>query len=177
MQKIRMTALSRFGWAAAIAALLTFMMADGAMAEAPDNAARGPGAVFASVDAAALDALKFAHRALAQSNGRGGAIFATEGGFSYGDLVRATSRSGFELTLGPDDVAWFYAHNYELPVVGGGHMRVPTKADRSMVSQVDPHHRPLYLLTSRMTVLRYDGIDTDVIVPGRVTVGDVIAAN
>ena len=47
-----------------------------------------------------------------------------------------------------------------------------------MVGEVDPNHRPLYLLTSAMEVVRYDGRSVDVVRPrGKVTIEDVIAAN
>ncbi len=47
-----------------------------------------------------------------------------------------------------------------------------------MVGEVDPHHRPLYLLTSSMKVVRYDGRSVEVVWPrGKVTIEDVIAAN
>ena len=158
--------------------VLAFAMASGAMAEEPEGVTTGPGAVFDSLDAAAIDALMFAHRTLRLGQAQGGAIFVTDSGFSYGPMVRAT-RHGFRLTLRTGDVGWFYAYNYELPTVGDRQPKFLTREDRSMVSEVDPHHRPLYLLSSRMKVVRYDGKSVDVVWPkrGKTRIQDVIAAN
>jgi hypothetical protein len=47
-----------------------------------------------------------------------------------------------------------------------------------MVSEVDPLHRPLYLLTSAKKVIRFDGERVDVVWPReRTAIEDVIAAN
>jgi hypothetical protein len=153
-------------------------MASGAMAEEPGEVTTGPGAVFDSLNAAAVDALMCAQSNMALSPGRGGAIVAVEGGFSYEQAVGASSREGLQLTLRPESVGWYYAHNYEASVVGNREQRPLSHRDRAMVSEVDPLHRPLYLLTSAKKVIRFDGERVDVVWPReRTAIEDVIAAN
>ncbi len=171
------TLIRRTGRGIAIAGVLALAMASGAMAEEPEGVTTGPGAVFDSPNAAAIDALMHAHRTMALAPGQGGAIFAKDGGFSYGPTVRSTARDGFQLKLRPGDVGWYYAHNYELPTFRDRERRVPTRENRSMVSEVDPYHRPLYLLTRRMKVVRYDGRSVDLVLAEGEDQDHVIAAN
>ena len=173
-----LTLIRRTGRGIAIMGVLALAMASGAMAEEPESATTGPGAVFDSLDAAAIDALMFAHRTLRLGRAQGGAIFVTDGGFSYGPMVRAT-RDGFQLTLRTGDVGWFYADNYQRPTFGDRQPKFLTRESRSMVSEVDPYHRPLYLLSPGMKVVRFDGRSVDVVWPkrGKTRIEDVIAAN
>ena len=158
--------------------VIALALASAAMAEEPEVFTTGPGAVFDSPEAAAIDALMFAHRTMALARGRGGAIFVVDGGYSYGSTVRATARDGFQLTLRPGHVGWYYAHNNATPLVPSRQRELLSDSDRTMVSRVDPLHRPLYLLTPELKVIRFDGENVDLVWPkGKITIEDVIAAN
>lgn len=110
--------------------------------------ARGPGEVFATVDDAALDALRYAYRlSLRQRQVEyGGAVRRVDGGFTYDAPVRGAEED-VTVRLGPDAVAWFHTHSR------AGSSRVdrlneqPSPRDREMVDRVDPLHRPLYIRT------------------------------
>jgi hypothetical protein len=124
--------------------------------------ARGPGAVFASIEAAAVDALTYAYlQAQAAHNSelmRGGTIHTTRGGYSYGE-IRVTKRlraNKLDLTLEPRDVARFHIY----PRGGYDANRInerPSRADRRSVDVIDPLHRPLYILHPSLAIRVYRG--------------------
>ena len=122
---------------------------------------QGPGAVFASPRAAAMDALAWCflesrERPLDRRRARGGAIKAVAGGFSYD--APTLERPGTRVLAYPlhsTDVA----HFRHVPVRRWpGH--APDAMDREarrIVSKVDPGERPYFLLTPDRRLRRYDG--------------------
>ena len=125
--------------------------------------ARGPGAVFASIEAAAIDALAYAYlQAQAAHNTelmRGGTIYATRGGYSYGEIHVAKPASAHRVTytLKPQDVARFatYPRDFRRDVNRANER--PSRVDRRAVSFTDPLHRPLYILHPSLAVREYRG--------------------
>jgi hypothetical protein len=125
--------------------------------------ARGPGARFASVEAAAVDALIYAHlQALASHDTdriRGGTIFAIDHGYSYGSIQVAHPRTPQRIfyRLGRRDVARFHAY----PVLRDIHVNRRNERlslrDRRSVSVADPLHRPLYVLHPSLAIRVYRG--------------------
>ena len=125
--------------------------------------ARGPGAVFASIEAAAIDALTYAYlQAQAAHNTelmRGGTIYATRGGYSYGEIhVAKRLRAGqVTYTLKPQDVARFHIYPRDRHYVNRANER-PSRVDRRTVNVIDPLHRPLYILHPSLAIRMYRGI-------------------
>jgi hypothetical protein len=124
--------------------------------------AEGPGALFASIDAAAIDALTYAYLqardACDSEFMRGGAIHSVgEDGYSYGEIHRANrwDLERISYILKPQDVARFHLY----PVNRGASLnRInerPSRVDRRSVSAVDPLHRPLYILHPSLAIRAY----------------------
>ncbi len=130
---------------------------------------KGPGAVFASVEEAAVDGLLTAYLQSAGERDasrrtRGGTIHPVEGGFTYGPIVVASSDvpDRVALRFKQTDVARF--HTYSKPAsVENRLMRRHTAADRARVDR-DPDRRPSYVLAARLSVWRYDGGDRETLV-------------
>ena len=128
-----------------------------ASVQAGERAATGPGTVFASVEAAAADALRFAAARSTSQRELGGTISRVDGGFSYA-APEAGDRDGVQLRLGREDVAWYYTHGTR----DGGREEDRlnegiSQRDRAMVDRVDPAHRPLFVSTPTGRLLRYQG--------------------
>ncbi len=126
--------------------------------------ARGPGAVFASVEAAAIDALAWSY---IQAQGdrslprrvRGGTIVAFDDGYRYAPPVTASREEPFEVryALTRDVVA----HYRMQPSTGESRLdRSLARAsarERRIVDGLDPSQRPFYLLTPELNVRVYQG--------------------
>ena len=135
----------------------------------PQLEAWGPGTVFPSIEAAAVDALTYAHlQGLATRSSermRGGAIYRTGDGYSYGDLHVAgpldSSRNRIGHALHSQDVARFLIY----PRVGrqeaDRHSERPSQVDRRSVRVTDPLHRPLYILHPSLVIREYRGEDNE----------------
>ncbi len=128
--------------------------------------AEGPGALFTSIDAAAIDALTYAYLqardACDSEFMRGGTIHPVgEDGYSYGEIHRANRWDLHRISyvLKPQDVARFHLY----PVSRGTSInRInerPSREDRRSVSAVDPLHRPLYILHPSLAVRAYRAED------------------
>ena len=129
----------------------------------PSLEARGPGTIFPSIDAAAVDALTYAYLLARAAHDtermRGGTIHRVDGGYSYGEIQVAGPLLPSRLThpLKPRDVARFVIYSRT------GHHRVdranerPSKEDRRSVRFVDPLHRPLYILHPSLMIRVYRG--------------------
>ncbi len=127
--------------------------------------AQGPGSIFSTVEDAALDALAYAHTKRFPA-GRpqvlAGAIERVDGGFSYGALAvsrrsSALSTSTARFRLGPDDVASFLVYSTrDNRRIDRLNESLSSSALR-IVDEVDPMHRPIYLLTPSLNVISYDG--------------------
>lgn len=120
----------------------------------------GPGGVFPSAEAAALDALAWAHlRSRATPVGlrraRGGAVRAIEGGFTYDEPTRA-ARGGMprlRYPLTPSDPAHFVYHPARPRVVSNaGATRAIDAASLRLVDERDRSGRPFYYMTPRRHV-------------------------
>lgn len=142
--------------------LITAIALPGSSETSPEFAPHGPDYIFASVDAAAIDALALAHREQVRSKNsrlsRGGAIVAEDGGFTYREIQ--TARPGapdeLRLRLGRKVVAHF--HTY--PTQGSRQDRrneTHSPADRWVVDEMDPRGRPSYVLTPSLRVVVYRG--------------------
>jgi hypothetical protein len=130
--------------------------------------ARGPGTVFASIETAALDALTYAYlqaRAASFRGStelmRGGTIYATPGGYSYGEIHVASPRSVHRIwyTLKPQDVARFHVYPRHTSFRINRFNERPTREDRRSVSVIDPLHRPIYFLHPSLMIREYRGED------------------
>jgi hypothetical protein len=142
---------SRTARAVLLASALGFALTTASIAET----AAGPGTVFASVEAAALDALHYA--ALRQAGAHrelGGAISAAAGGYTYAEPSVGT-RDGVAVRLGADNVAWYYTHGARGNALEDRLNEGLSRRDRRMVDHVDPKRRPLFVRTPSGRVLRY----------------------
>jgi hypothetical protein len=125
--------------------------------------ARGPGALFTSVEAAAVDALTYAHLQALEARDtariRGGTIYSVDGRYSYGQIQRGNPLTPHRISyrFGPHEVARFHAYPvYQNPLTNRANER-PSRADRRSVNFVDPLHRPLYVLHPSLTIRVYRG--------------------
>jgi hypothetical protein len=133
------------------ASALGLALTTAAVAETP----AGPGTVFGSVEAAALDALHYA--ALRQAGAHrelGGAISATAGGYTYA-APEVGGRDRVKVRLGRGDVAWYYTHGSRGNAVEDRLNETLSRADLRMVDRIDPQRRPLFVGTPSGRVLRY----------------------
>jgi hypothetical protein len=128
--------------------------------------ARGPGAVFDSVDAAAVDALTFCHLKAKQTGDtelmRAGTIQRSGTGYTYGEIHVANplDQRRIEYLFAPEDVARFHVYPPHTDHDVNRHSeRLSTKDWRS-VSVIDPLHRSLYVLHPSLTIRAYRGIES-----------------
>jgi hypothetical protein len=125
--------------------------------------ARGPGAVFESIEAAAVDALTYTYQqAQAARNAelmRGGTIHASDAGYSYGEIHVAKPSSAHRITynLGTRDVARFAIYPRDSDYSVNRANERPSRVDRRSVSVIDPLHRPLYILHPSLAIRVYRG--------------------
>lgn len=124
----------------------------------------GPGALFSSIEAAAIDALTYAYlraRNACDSNFmRGGTIHPVgEDQYSYGEIHRANRWSLHKISyiLKPGDVARFHLYPVNRDADTNRVNERPSRVDLRSVSVVDPLHRPLYILHPSLTVRAYRG--------------------
>ncbi len=128
--------------------------------------ARGPGALFTSVQAAAVDALTYAHLQARESRDtariRGGTIYPVGDRYSYAEIQLANPLSPHRISycFGPHEVARFHAY----PVYRDRHANSAnerlSRVDRRSVSVIDPLHRPLYVLHPSLAIRAYRGEDS-----------------
>jgi hypothetical protein len=145
------------------------------------GAARGPGAVFASAEEAALDALHSASLLSAREpahrrRARGGTVFRVPGGFSYGPLAEASEHSPRRLRLAieREPVACFHTRGY-LSLRERQRLRSPSACD-SARGERDSLRPPTYVLAQGRRVWRYAGAKREELIaqlppraPGRPT--------
>jgi hypothetical protein len=125
----------------------------------------GPGAVFFSVEAAAMDAMAYVHTQrypMGRPELIAGSITRVEGGFSYAAPVSsnrgsALSRPFLRFRLGPDDAASFLVYSRLHDRSIDRENETPSKSAMQIVDERDPEHRPLFLLTPSLSVVRYEG--------------------
>jgi hypothetical protein len=131
--------------------------------------ARGPGSVFDSVEAAAIDALTYcyleAREARDMDRMRAGTIERSGAGYTYSEIHVANplDQRRIEYVFAPQDVARFHVYpphtNHDINRTSE---RLSTKDKRS-VSVIDPLHRPLYVLHPSLEVRSYSGADREVV--------------
>ena len=140
-------------------------VASATLANAPlQLEAKGPGTLFGSIDAAAIDALTHAYlQAQAACDPefmRGGTIHPVAGGYySYGETHRAKSGSlpQIRYILKPQDVARFHLYPVNRDTAVNRINEQPSRVDLRSVSAVDPLHRPLYILHPSLSIRAYRG--------------------
>jgi hypothetical protein len=124
---------------------------------------RGPGAVFPSIETAAVDALAYAYKsgldARTADKTRGGTIMRVRGGFAYGELSEAHELAPMHLTysLGRRDVAHFRVYPRTRDQRQNGQNERVSRTDRNIVDARDPGHRPLFVLTPKLMIRAYRG--------------------
>ncbi len=131
--------------------------------------ARGPGAVFDSVEAAAVDGLTFSYLQ-ARASGemermRAGTIRRSGAGYTYGDIHIASplAQRQIEYVFSGQDVARFHVYPPHTDRdVNRSSERLSTKDWRS-VSVIDPLHRPLYVLHPSLEIRAYRGADGETV--------------
>ena len=130
---------------------------------APPLHARGPGALFTSVEAAAVDALTYAylqaHKARDTERIRGGTIYPVDGHYSYGEIQLANPRTPHRISyrFGPHEVARFHAYPVYRDVLANRTNERLSRVDRRSVNTIDPLHRPLYILHPSLAIRAYRG--------------------
>jgi hypothetical protein len=168
MDKIRLVGLSLVvALATSGCAQMGHLLAD--LDTKPKLEAWGPGTVFPSVEAAAVDALIYAYLQASNAHDtermRAGTIYSVDAGYSYGEIHVASSLLAYQITypLKQQDVARF--HMYPLATdrdVRRTNERA-TQADRRSVAVTDPLHRPLFILHPSLVVREYRGRDDEVV--------------
>jgi hypothetical protein len=125
--------------------------------------AQGPDAVFPSVQAAALDALAYAHLTATPRDRlhlRAGAVHRVANGYSYSAPRRATTSTplmhqSVRLQLHPDDVASYAIPPRSAERRSSRSHAMPIRRAQHIVDELDPAHRPIYVLTGSLDVVSY----------------------
>jgi hypothetical protein len=129
--------------------------------------ASGPGTLFASAEAAAVDALTYAYlQALeARDTGRirGGTIYTVGSQYSYGEiqLGKPLTPNQISYRFGPQEVARFHAYPVSRDSRVNRDNERLSRVDRRSVRIVDPLHRPLYVLHPSLAIRAYSGEDAE----------------
>ena len=125
--------------------------------------ARGPGTLFASIEAAAADALIHAYLSAKDARNvertRGGSIYATRGGYSYDEIVVAgrVAPQRVRYRIKPGDVARFVTYPRHSDRRLNRKNERPSHLDRRGVTFKDPLQRPLYILHPSLVIREYRG--------------------
>jgi hypothetical protein len=129
--------------------------------------AEGPGALFSSIEAAAIDALTYsylqARDACDPEFMRGGTIHPIgEDHYSYGEVHHADRWSAHRISyiFKPRDVARFHLYPVNQDTDDNRINERASRADLRSVSVVDPLHRPLYILHPSLAIRAYRGEDS-----------------
>jgi len=122
---------------------------------------RGPGAVFETIDAAAVDALAYSYLQGRETGElprmRAGTIRRSGAGYTYDEIYVANPRSArrVEYPVRAEDVARFHVYpsltDRDINTVNE---RLSPR-DRRSVAVIDPLHRPLYVLHPSLAVRVY----------------------
>jgi hypothetical protein len=125
--------------------------------------ARGPGALFRSAEAAAVDALIYAllqaREARDTARIRGGTVYAIGDHYSYSEIQRANPLTPHRIRyrFGPREVARFHAYPVYRDARANRANEQLSRVDRRSVSVTDPLHRPLYVLHPSLAIRAYRG--------------------
>ena len=133
-----------------------------------DLEARGPGSVFDSIDAAAVDALTFCYLQARKTGDmermRAGTIERSGAGYAYREIHVANplEQRRIEYVFAPQDVARFHVYPpHSDREINRASERLSSKDWRS-VSVIDPLHRSLYVLHPSLVIRAYHGVDSEV---------------
>ena len=169
----RGTARLRLATAALLVGLLASFAsaasAGGALCPKAELPHAEPGALFDTIEAAAVDALAHAHHTAGPGE-RGrlllGTIERVGDAYTYSEPIRSaetvwSSRAPvLRFGLRPTDVATYVLH----PPSGSARVdranERPNASERRLVDELDPKERPLYVLTPTRRVVRYAGQET-----------------
>lgn len=131
--------------------------------------ARGPGSVFDSIEAAAVDALTFCYLQARETGDmermRAGTIARSGAGYTYSEIhvAKAMVKRRIKYVFAPQDVARFHVYPPHTDHdVNRNSERLSTR-DRRSVSVIDPLHRPLYVLHPSLAIRAYRGADSEVV--------------
>jgi hypothetical protein len=168
MDTIRLMGLSLFvALATTACAQMGHLLAD--LDAKPQLEAGGPGTVFPSVEAAAVDALIYTYLQAKSEHDmermRAGTIYSVDTGYSYGEIHVARNMLEHRIAypLKPQDVARF--HMYPVAInrdVNRGNEQA-SQTDRRSVAVADPLHRPLFILHPSLVIREYRGRDDEVV--------------
>lgn len=125
--------------------------------------AQGPGAVFDTVEAAAIDALSYAHLEETLTERRSlrvGVIHRVENGYSYTPAKRSSNSSprtacSVRYQLGANDVARYLIPPHSRHARINRYNEEPTAKEKQIVDELDPAHRPLFQLTPSHNIVSY----------------------
>jgi hypothetical protein len=138
--------------------LLTALDAD------PRLQALGPGAVFPTIEDAAVDALTYTYLRASEENDtehmRAGTIYSVGTGYSYGEIHTARNMLTEQLSysLKRQDVARFHMYpRLTINTQRGPRNEKISRADRRSVNVTDPRHRPLFILHPSLEIREYRG--------------------
>ena len=130
---------------------------------APGTVVQGPGSVFQTAEAAAVDGLAWcaqdARRDPDRARLRIGVVRQVDGGYTY-DTPGAASWAHprrLDYTLRRDSVAHFQHFSATPDGRRTRHYERHSSHQRNVVDEVDPRHRPSYVLTPTMRVVVYRG--------------------
>ncbi len=131
--------------------------------------ARGPGVVFPSIEAAAVDALIYTYLQARNEQDmermRAGTIYSVDTGYSYGEIHVASSLLEYRIAypLKARDVARFHMYPFATNHNVNRTNERATQADRRSVAVTDPLHRPLFILHPSLVIREYRGRDDEVV--------------
>ena len=125
--------------------------------------AQGPGAVFETVEAAAIDALSYAHLEETLTERRSlrvGVIHRVENGYSYTAAKRSSTSSpltacSVRYALRSNDVARYIIPPHSGKARVDRYNEEPTRKEKQIVDELDPAHRPLFQLTPSHNIVSY----------------------
>ena len=162
--RVRIWARTRIGLLALLIAWAGLPLTAGATDSARMGLrAQGPGAVFETVEAAAIDALSYAHLEETLTERRSlrvGVIHRVENGYSYTAAKRSSASSpltacSVRYQLHSNDVARYLIPPHSGKARIDRYNEEPTRKEKQIVDELDPAHRPLFQLTPSHNIVSY----------------------
>jgi hypothetical protein len=135
----------------------------------PRLEAWGPGTVFPSAEAAAVDALIYAYLQARNERDtkrmRAGTIYRVNAGYSYDEIHVAINLFTYQIAypLRQQDVARFHMYPLSTDRDVRRTNESATQADRRSVAVSDPLHRPLFILHPSLVIREYRGREDEVV--------------
>ena len=162
--RVRIWARTRIGLLALLIACAGLPLTAGATDSARAGLrAQGPGAVFETMEAAAIDALSYAHLEETLTERRSlrvGVIQRVENGYSYTAAKRSSTSSpltacSVRYRLRSNDVARYIIPPHSGKARIDRYNEEPTRKEKQIVDELDPAHRPLFQLTPSHNIVSY----------------------